>query len=252
MLAPTFRTVTMIDTTTKKGKIVEAAMKLAAEQNWSHVSLRDITETAGLPFAALRENKIGSKTQILSAFIRAVDDEVLNKVPERDPGEQPRDALFEILMARFDAMAPYKEALRSITRDTGIDTSLFGSLLNSQRWMLLAAGLDGDGPRGVMRATGLATLFTSVFRIWLDDDDPGQARTMAALDRRLRRAGDTMRTIDQACDGLSRIRDTLMSGLSGARGRFRQAAPGMGPSAATPEDEFGGMPPANGQNGTQG
>lgn len=235
----------MIDTTTERGQIVEAAMRLAAEQNWSDISMRDITEAANLPFAALRTNKIGSKTQILSSFVRSVDDHVLASVPERDPNEQPRDALFEILMARFDAMAPYKSALLSITRDTGVDTNLFSTLLNSQRWMLLAAGLDGDGPRGVVRATGLATLFTSVFRIWLEDDDPGQARTMAALDRRLRRASDTMRTIDQACNGLNRLRDTVFSGLSGARGRFGTPA-GMGPATATPDDEMGGMPPQPG------
>lgn len=236
----------MFDTTTDKGKIIAASMKLAAEQNWSQISMRDISDEAGLPFAALRENKIGSKTQILTSFIRAVDDKVLAGVPDREPGEQPRDALFEILMARFDAMAPYKDALKSIMRDTSVDTNLFGSLLNSQRWMLLAAGIDGDGPRGVVRATGMATLFTSVFRIWLDDDDPGQARTMAALDRRLRRAGDTMRTIDQACDGLGRLRDTVMSGLSGARSRFQRGPANMGPASAMPEDEFGGARPQDG------
>ncbi|HEX2257777.1 MAG TPA: TetR/AcrR family transcriptional regulator, partial [Afifellaceae bacterium] len=38
------------------------------------------------------------------------------------------------------------------------------------------------------RAQGLALVWARVMRVWLDDDDPGLARTMAALDRRLREA----------------------------------------------------------------
>jgi hypothetical protein len=53
--------------------------------------------------------------------------------------------------------------------------------------MLSAAGIGASGPRGMIRAQGLAVLFGSVLGTWMDDDDPGQARTMAALDRTLAR-----------------------------------------------------------------
>ncbi|MEO1694469.1 MAG: helix-turn-helix domain-containing protein [Pseudomonadota bacterium] len=221
----------MLDTTTDKGKVIAAAMELAAEQPWSSVSMRDIAERADIGFEALRK-AFGSKTQIIAGFVRAVDDEVVKSLPEREPGQVARDTLFEVLMARYDAMQPYKEALRSISRDTTLDTTLFGAVLNSQRWMLLAAGLDGDGPRGVMRSAGLATLNRSVFEIWLEDDDPGQAKTMAALDRRLRRAGETMATIDQAIDGIGRMQDMVFGGLRRATTDFRKgrsASRGFGP-----------------------
>jgi hypothetical protein len=39
----------------------------------------------------------------------------------------------------------------------------------------------------MVRAQGLALLFGSVLRTWVNDDDPGLARTMAALDRALGR-----------------------------------------------------------------
>jgi hypothetical protein len=39
----------------------------------------------------------------------------------------------------------------------------------------------------VVRAQGLALLFGSVLRTWINDEDPGLARTMAALDRALAR-----------------------------------------------------------------
>jgi hypothetical protein len=59
--------------------------------------------------------------------------------------------------------------------------------VRSQQWMLTAADIAASGPRGMVRAQGLALLFASVLRTWVDDEDPGIARTMAALDRALAR-----------------------------------------------------------------
>ena len=214
----------MIDQTTPKGRIIDTALKLAAERPWHEISMRDIAEAAGIGLDEMRK-QFGSKTQILTGYIRAVDDQVLKSLPQRDAGERPRDVLFEVLMARFDAMSPHKEALRSIADDTTVDSGLIGAMLNSQRWMLMAAGLDGDGPRGVVRSTGLASLFTSVFRVWLSDGDPGMARTMAALDRRLRRAEGAMQTVDTVVGGLSRLRSAVLGGIDRARARASRSGP---------------------------
>ena len=51
--------------------------------------------------------------------------------------------------------------------------------------MLTAAGIKASGPRGMVRAQALALMFGSVLRDLGRDDDPGLARTMAALDRAL-------------------------------------------------------------------
>jgi hypothetical protein len=53
--------------------------------------------------------------------------------------------------------------------------------------MLTAADIPAHGPPGAVRAQGLALLCASVLRVWVHDDDPGHARTMAALDRALAR-----------------------------------------------------------------
>jgi len=59
--------------------------------------------------------------------------------------------------------------------------------VQSQQWMLAAADISASGPKGMLRAQGLALLYASVLRTWLDDTDPGLARTMAALDSALAR-----------------------------------------------------------------
>jgi hypothetical protein len=61
-------------------------------------------------------------------------------------------------------------------------------VVNSMAWMLNAAGIPATGGRGALQAQGLACAWARVMRVWLDDDDPGLARTMAELDRRLRQA----------------------------------------------------------------
>ncbi len=60
--------------------------------------------------------------------------------------------------------------------------------VNSQRFMLAAAGIDTEGPARHGQAAGRgARLWRRTLDTWFEDDDPGLARTMAALDRELRR-----------------------------------------------------------------
>lgn len=194
----------MIDPTTSKGRIITAALRLAAERPWGEVSMLDIADAAGIGMVDLRR-EFGAKSAIVSGFARAIDDVVLEKAVRPQPGTLPRDAIFEVIMNRFDAMEPYKAGLKSIFAGLGFDTDLARRLFASQAWMLNAAGVPLDGVGGTVRVFGLASVYTSVFRTWLEDDDVGLARTMAALDRRLRRGEQSLQTFDGICGALTRI-----------------------------------------------
>ena len=80
-----------------------------------------------------------------------------------------------------------RSLLRSARRNPPLALALNRLAVRSQQWMLTAAGIPASGPRGFIRAQGLAVLFASVLRAWVNDDDTGLARTMAALDRALAR-----------------------------------------------------------------
>jgi hypothetical protein len=54
--------------------------------------------------------------------------------------------------------------------------------------MLEIAGISASGPFGRLKTKGLAAVYLSVLRVWLQDDSPDMAKTMAVLDRSLRRA----------------------------------------------------------------
>ncbi|MGP0093582.1 MAG: TetR/AcrR family transcriptional regulator [Xanthobacteraceae bacterium] len=171
-------------------RIVAAFMGLLAERPIEEIERAEIAARAGVSLATLR-GEFDSALGILAAHIKEIDRAVLNS-GDADMAEEPaRERLFDALMRRIEALAPYKEAirslLRSLRRHPGLAFAVNGLAVRSQRWMLTAAGLDSAGPPGALRAQGLAVLFARVLRVWVDDDDPGLARTMAALDRELAR-----------------------------------------------------------------
>ncbi|MEO1206285.1 MAG: helix-turn-helix domain-containing protein [Pseudomonadota bacterium] len=227
----------MIDINTPEGKVIAATLRLAGERDWASVSLRDIADAAGITLAELRET-FGSKTAILTAYGKLVDTDVLSKMSKPDPEESPRDQLFEAIMARFDAMNPHKDAIASIVESREADPAIVRSIMESQSWMLQAAGIGTDGMKGSIRVAGLTSLYGSVVRTWLTDDDPGMAKTMAVLDRRLRRGEQTMQNVESALSVCERVTGMLRPGNFGFGSR----------SSSAPRDEFdtGDMPPESG------
>ena len=194
----------MLDPATAKGRILAAALASAASKSWRDVTLLDVAEAAHVPLGQLR-GQFNSKDALLAGLLRAVDDEVLKRAPKRAEGQDPRDVLFDILMTRFDVLGPHKAALKSIHAASSADLALAGPFLSSMHWMLQAAGIGTDGVGGGIRISGLAMVYGSVFRVWLEDDDEGLARTMAALDRRLRRGERTVRNVERVGSVLHRV-----------------------------------------------
>jgi AcrR family transcriptional regulator len=186
----------MFDEIAPKDRILAAALECAAKKSWAETTLLDIAEAAQVPLGDLRK-EFTSKDAIVAGLLRAVDDEVLKRAAARSEGQEPRDVLFDIIMKRFDVLTPYKAALKSINASGLADLALVRPFLSSMHWMLQAAGIGTDGMGGTVRVSGLAMVYASVFRVWLEDDDEGLARTMAALDRRLRHGERTVRNVEQ-------------------------------------------------------
>src|SRR5215510_2865208 len=224
------RRCSMIDQSTPKGRILAAALECAAARSWAEVSLADVADQAKVPLGEMRD-LFASKVAIIAELLRVVDREVLNRV-DKVQDQEKRDLLFDVLMTRFDVLAPHKAALKSMAQAGGADLALAGPLLASQHWMLQAAGIDTSGPGGALRVAGLAGIYASVFRTWLEDDDPGQARTMAALDRRLRRGERTLRQIDGVAAGLERLATAVPQFVRALAEAGRKARPTADATAA--------------------
>ncbi len=173
-----------------RDKIIAAFLNLLAEKRIEQIGLAEIAEAAGVSLAQFR-GEFASPLAILAAHIKDTDRAVLASDFSDMAEEPPRERLFDVLMRRLELLAPHREAIRSLLRSAGrnppLAMALNGQAVRSQQWMLTAAGIGAAGPRGMLRAQGLSLLFGSVLQTWVKDDDPGLARTMAALDRALSR-----------------------------------------------------------------
>ena len=207
-----------------RDRIIDALMALAAEDEWDDIDVADITERAGLTLSQFRD-AFPSKGAVLAGFSRRIDRIVLEGGSDDLDDESPRERVFDVMMRRIDALKPYKHALRRIVRGVEDDPltllALNGLAVNSQRFMLAAAGVPTSGPLSGVRVQGAAIVFARTLRAWLDDDDPGLARTMAVLDRNLDRGEETMRRLEDVRRLTSPFRAMLRRAAGGGRRRER-------------------------------
>ena len=185
-----------------RDKATAALMALLAERRFEDIGLAEIAGRAGLSLSQLR-GEFGSTLAILGAHIKDIDRKVLDGI-DRDIAEEPaRERLFDVLMRRLEVLAPHKAAVASLMESTrrnpGLALALNGMALRSQRWMLTAAGIGTQGPRGLLRVQGAALLFAQVLAAWVDDEEPGLDRTMATLDRGLASAERWSGFVDDLC-----------------------------------------------------
>ncbi len=184
-----------------RGNAVAAAMKLAAVQGWQDTTMADIADEAGLSLADLRR-EFGSKTAILAGLIRLADDAVLQGSDPDIAAEPVRDRLFDVIMRRLDALAPYRDGLRAVARDLPRDPPAMaclaaGPMRRSLQWMLEAARIQPWGLLAPLQLKGLGLVYLSVLRVWLRDEGEDLAHTMATLDKALGR-------VDSVLDSLRR------------------------------------------------
>jgi len=177
-------------------KILSAALEVMGRKPWSEVTLAEIAQAASLTIGAVY-SVFPSRLAILCALHRRVDVEMLDGPTEEGPA---RDRVFDLLMRRFDGLAPLKPAFKTglanlrkgslSTLEPGLVAAL--SLPKSMVLVLEAAGVEGSCLVTKLRAKILGAVYLSVFRVWLDDDSEDLARTMAALDKALGRASSIL------------------------------------------------------------
>ena len=171
---------------------LDAFIKLIAEKGFAEVALRDVAEAAGLGLAELYR-VYRDKVALVSAFLARIDADVLAGTPTRnDPEETARDRLFDVMMRRYDAQRPYREALAAIrragTRDPMLALAIGPAVRRSMAAMLEAASVPSEGLGGALRQNGLLAIHVAVSRVYDKDETTDLSKTMAALDSRLKTA----------------------------------------------------------------
>ena len=172
-------------------RLVDAMLEIAEAEGWQGVTLPAIAAGAGAKLSELYP-AWRSRMAVLGAFMRRVDREVVETDFGFAPEDTVHDRLFEVLMRRFDALQPHREAVRRIRagvmRDPAASAAMMRQLGCSMAWMLEAAGLASDGVPGKIRIAGLTAIWLRCTATWVDDETADMSRTMAELDRALKRA----------------------------------------------------------------
>lgn len=176
---------------TIRAKIISAALQIAEVGDWRSATLSDISEAADVPLEDIRR-QFADKQAILAAYIADVDHEVLAADLGFEAEDTPRDRLFELLMNRFEVLGRHRSAvgelMRAMLGDPVSVMRLSPAVLSGTGSILDAAGISANGPFGCLRAKGLLAVWLATLRVWLEDDSPDLSRTMAVLDRHLRKA----------------------------------------------------------------
>jgi len=180
-------------------KILKAAGEIIRDKGWTGFSMSALARRAGLSLAELYRH-VPSRAALLGLFLRETDLHILAMRHAWSPADRPRDRVFDVLMSRFEKLASERDLMRALMGDlrrAPLDIIMaMPALVASMQWMLEAANVEATGAA----SAALAFVYASVLPVWIEDDDPGLAKTMAALDRRLRRIEQLLRERDQGAE----------------------------------------------------
>jgi AcrR family transcriptional regulator len=164
--------------------------ELVAEKGWGGMTFAELAARAGIPMIDVYR-QLGSERAMLKALSRRVDEAMLD-IDRTELDDLPsRDRVFELVMRRLDALAPFRAGLVRLAKEAGPGplTMLMTAcrLDRSMAWLQEAAGLKrhGLGPRLQRRV--LTAIYLQTLRAWSRDDSADLAGTMASLDKALRR-----------------------------------------------------------------
>jgi AcrR family transcriptional regulator len=164
----------------------DAALALAAERPWRTVSLRDVAERAGIAFAdlyAATPSKLRLVFRLSDRFDRAA------LATAGTPSDDVHDRLFDATMARIEAMEAHRAAVVSMARDEGLP-ALVAHLPFTARAILESAGVSATPAR----LAAMTAVWARTVQVWRDDEG-ALNRTMAEIDKRLKRMRDRLRLI---------------------------------------------------------
>ncbi|MEJ0022315.1 MAG: TetR family transcriptional regulator [Alphaproteobacteria bacterium] len=171
--------------TNERARFAEACLALAAQKEWQGVTLFDIAAQAGGAAADFYP------LTPADAF-EAIDDYFDRKAAEGAAAPEAsalaRDRVFDAAMRRFEAMEEERAGVlaldKAMERDPIARAASFARAGKSARWLLALAAENADPAR----VQALALVLIQTRAAWRGDDAGDFAKTMAALDKGLRRA----------------------------------------------------------------
>jgi hypothetical protein len=168
--------------------LLAAAFALIAASGWRGFGLAKLARDLDRPLSEIYA-ELPDRASVLTRLGERLDRAMLEIAPAELAEMSPRERLFELIMRRLDAMAPYRAGLRIMAREACGDPAVFcasaASVSRAIRWLLDAADGPGGGCRALLARKALLLAYMRTYRVWLNDETADRAATLAELDRRL-------------------------------------------------------------------
>jgi AcrR family transcriptional regulator len=170
--------------------LLAAAFALIGDEGWRGFSFATLARRTGVSRVEIYR-QFRSRDALLAALNRRADEAMLAVDEAELAGLPPRDRVFELLMRRLEALIPYRAGLARLARDARADPCvvlltacrLERSLMRLQD----AAGLRPHGLRATIARRALGLAYVRAVREWFRDEGADLGKTMAELDKHLRR-----------------------------------------------------------------
>ena len=169
-------------------KIYAALFDMIAEKGLGRTRLSALADKLNIPVNTFYA-RYPTVYTLIDDFLDHVDREMLRHV-SYGGNTTKRDLYFDLMMARFDALQPYRTGVVRWLKDTAHHPTLMAPLL--KRWnrsLSLMLDIAKDSPLYPVKKVGLAGVYLVSLRAWTEDPSPDMAKTMAALDKALGKAG---------------------------------------------------------------
>jgi AcrR family transcriptional regulator len=180
----------MAETGAASPDLLVLAFEEIAERGWAGFRLAALADRAGVPLVEVRR-QLSGRGAILAGLNRRVDEAMLSFERAELEGLPPRDRVFELIMRRLDAMAPFRAGLRRLAREGLCDPAMMlltaCRIDRSMAWLQEAAELRTSGLRASLGRRALGAVYLQTLRVWFRDESVDLAKTMAELDKQLRR-----------------------------------------------------------------
>jgi AcrR family transcriptional regulator len=166
-------------------KALLAAFQLIEEKGWAAFHLEEVAKKTKIPLQQVHEF-FPEKTALLKELARRVDNKTLACGHIKDSASSVKEALFELIMERFDVLSSYRNGLKRICFEGWKEPFSFSFLgplsCHSVDILLETTGMKREGILGVLKEKIFSLFYLYIFKIWLEDDSADMSKTMASLD----------------------------------------------------------------------